>query len=204
MRARDLLAAAPALLACYAPPTAAQDPPPELQAQVFRVEAEVVMLDLVVRDKKGRTVRDLRPGELQVFEDGVRQEPSGFRYVDTRAAGVTLEETPERPSATAKPAEESRHLNLVTLVFDQLGPDGRQIARKAALDFLELANRPDVFVSVFQVSESLKLVQQFTIDRDLVREGIRAATGQMATALSGLPGQGDGEVFWPPVMTPGP
>ncbi len=67
MRARDLLAAAPALLVAFALPTGAQDPPPELQAQVFRVEAEVVMLDLVVRDRKGRTVRDLRPEELQAW-----------------------------------------------------------------------------------------------------------------------------------------
>src|SRR6266545_944415 len=183
MRARDLLAAAPALLACFARPTEAQDPPPELQAQVFRVEAEVVMLDLVVRDRKGRTVRDLRPEELQVFEDGLRQEPSGFRYVDTRAAGLSLEEE-EPGKVAAKRPEEGRHLNLVTLVFDQLGPDGRQIARKAALDFLELANRPDVFVSVFQVSESLKLVQQFTTDRGLVRDGIMAATGQVATGYT--------------------
>src|SRR5437867_3311768 len=181
MRARDLLAAAPALLACYAPSTAAQDPPPELQAQVFRVEAEVVMLDLVVRDKKGRTVRDLRPGELQVFEDGVRQEPSGFRYVDTRAAGVTLEETPERPQATAKPADESTHLTSVRLVVDHLAPDRRQVVTVAALAYLDVANHPVVLVADFQESESLKLVQQFTIDRDLVREGIRAATGQMAT-----------------------
>src|SRR6266511_1551431 len=180
MRARDLLAAAPALLVAFALPTGAQDPPPELQAQVFRVEAEIVMLDLVVRDRKGRTVRDLRPEELQVFEDGLRQEPSGFRYVDTRAAGVSLEEE-EPGKGAAKRPEEGRHLNLVTLVFDQLGPDGRQIARKAALDFLDLADRPDVFVSVFQVSESLKLVQQFTTDRDLLREGIMAATGQVAT-----------------------
>src|SRR6266542_4470569 len=130
MRARDLLAAAPALLVAFALPTGAQDPPPELQAQVFRVEAEIVMLDLVVRDRKGRTVRDLRPEELQVFEDGLRQEPSGFRYVDTRAAGVSLEEE-EPGKGAAKRPEEGRHLNLVTLVFDQLGPDGRQIARRA-------------------------------------------------------------------------
>src|SRR6266571_5300909 len=121
MRGRDLLAAAPALLVAFALPTAAQDPPPELVAQVFRVEAEVVMLDLVVRDKKGRTVRDLRPEELQVFEDGARQDPSGFRYVDTRAVGLTLEEE-EPGEGAAKRPEEAQHLNLVTLVFDQLGP----------------------------------------------------------------------------------
>src|SRR6266581_1447168 len=159
MRARDLLAGALAPLVCFALPTAAQDPPPELVAQVFRVEAEVVMLDLVVRDRKGRTVRDLRPEELQVFEDGLRQEPSGFRYVDTRAAGLSLEEE-EPGKVAAKRPEEAQHLNLVTLVFDQLGPDGRQIARKAALDFLDLANRPDVFVSVFRVTETLQREQQ--------------------------------------------
>src|SRR5260370_27716438 len=117
MRARDLVAGASALLFGLALRTGAQDPPPELVTQVFRVEAEVVMLDLVARDKKGRTVRDLRPGELQVFEDGLRQEPSGFRYVDTRAAGANLEETPERPQAPAKPPEQNRHPNLLTLVL---------------------------------------------------------------------------------------
>ncbi len=188
MRARDLLVGASALLLGPARPTGAQDPPPELVAQVFRVEAEVVMLDLVARDRKGRTVHDLRPEELQVFEDGVRQEPNAFRYVDTRAAGLSLEETledaKERSEAAPRGPLEGRHLNLVTLVFDQLGEDGRRIARKAALDFLDLANRPDVLVSVFQVSESLKLVQQFTTDRHLAREGVLAATGQVATGYT--------------------
>jgi VWFA-related protein len=166
----------------------AQDPPPDLQAQVFRAETEVVVLDLVARDKKGHTVRDLRPEEVQVFEDGVKQEASGFRFLDTRAAGVAVEEEQEATGGAQASApstqDERRHLNLVTMVFDQLGPDGRQIARKAALDFLDLADRPDVFVSVFQVSESLKLVQQFTTNRDLVRDGVLSATGQLATGFT--------------------
>jgi VWFA-related protein len=142
----------------------------------------------VVRDKKGHTIRDLRPEEVQVFEDGVKQGPSGFRFLDTRAAGVALEASLEPKSDGSRmisgaPAE-GRHLNLVTLVFDQLGPEGRQIARKAALDFLELADRPDIYVSVFQVSESLKLVQQFTTSRALVRDGVMTATGQVATGYT--------------------
>src|SRR6185503_3961541 len=167
MRARRArrVASALATFLSLVSPGRAQDPPPDLRAQVFRAETEVVVLDLVVRDKKGHTVRDLRPEEVQVFEDGVRQEPSGFRFLDTRAAGVALEEgleaKGEGSQAALGSAGEARHLNLVTLVFDQLGPDGRQIARKAALDFLELADRPDIYVSVFQVSESLKLIQQF-------------------------------------------
>jgi VWFA-related protein len=190
MRARDFRRILGALALPLAVPlgAVAQDPPPDLQTQVFRVETEVVVLDLVARDKKGHTVRDLRPEEVQVFEDGVKQEPSAFRFLDTRAAGVAVEEDLEAAKQSSGPAaaksDESRHLNLVTMVFDQLGVDGRQIARKAALDFLDLADRPDVFVSVFQVSESLKLVQQFTTNRDLVRDGVMSATGQVATGYT--------------------
>ena len=198
MRPRKVKRVAGAVLLALVSPLAAQphrllvaaeqDPPPDLQAQVFRVETEVVVLDLVVRDKKGHTVRDLRRDEVQVFEDGVRQAPTGFRFLDTRAAGWEAEERLETktggPGAVAGATGDGRHLNLVTLVFDQLGPDGRQIARKAALDFLDLAHRPDIHVSVFQVSESLKLIQQFTTDHRLVRDGVMAATGQVATGYT--------------------
>ena len=186
-RRKDVAGALSALLALVSP-LRAQDPPPDLRAQVFRAETEVVVLDLVVRDKKGHTIRDLRPEEVQVFEDGVRQGPRGFRFLDTRAAGLAMEESLGDSGggsrAVAGAPGEGRHLNLVTLLFDQLGPDGRQIARKAALGFLDLADRPDIYVSVFQVSESLKLVQQFTTNHDLVRNGVMAATGPVATGYT--------------------
>ena len=40
----------------------------------FRADTAFVLLDLVVRDKKGSPVRDLRPDEIQVYEDGVRRD----------------------------------------------------------------------------------------------------------------------------------
>src|SRR5258706_12458529 len=98
MRARRAthVARALAALVAFVSPGAAQDPPPDLRAQVFRAETEVVALDLVVRDKKGHTLRDLRPEEVQVFEDGVKQWPSGFRFLNTRAAGVAGEKRLKR------------------------------------------------------------------------------------------------------------
>ena len=69
----------------------------------------------------------------------------------------------------------------MTLLFDQLGPDGRAMARKAALSFLELENRPDVYISVFQIGESLRLVQQFSTDREAARRAVLFATGQVDT-----------------------
>jgi VWFA-related protein len=170
------------------PPPARTEAPPELRREVFRVDTEVVLLDVVARDRKGRTVRDLRPDEVEVYEDGVRQETGSFRFLDSEAIGAALEDARTAPSPSASapaPAAprpgESRHLNLVTFLFDHLGPDGRTIARRAALSFLELEGRPDVYVSVFQVRESLKLLQQFTTDRGSVQAAVLAATGEVDT-----------------------
>jgi VWFA-related protein len=182
-------------LAVAVPSGLAQETPSELRRDVFRVDTEVVLLDVVVRDKKGRTVRDLRPEEIQVFEDDARQEVGGFRFLDSRAIGEALEDATDSPAPPARgtagapvPAlptpprpGESRHLNLVTFLFDQLDVDGRHIARQAALHFLELENRPDVYFSVFQVGESLKLVQQFTTDHEVARSAVLRATRELNT-----------------------
>jgi VWFA-related protein len=167
-------------LAATGLPQQPPEAPSDLRREVFRVETEVVLLDVVVRDKKGRTIRDLRADELEVREDGVKQEIGSFRFLDSRALGEVVEEAQETKRPVPR-AQEARHLNLVTLLFDRLDVDGRTIARKAALSFLELEDRPDVYVSVFQVGESLKLLQQFTVDRESVRHAVLRATGELDT-----------------------
>jgi VWFA-related protein len=165
------------LCALLSAPVGAQEPPPDLRGRVFRVETEVVVLDVVVRDRKGRTVRDLRPEEVEVYEDGVKQAVASFRLLDAAAPASAA----EAPVRQAEAPDEGRYVNLVSLVFDQLGPDGRRLARQAALDLLKLEDRPDLYMSVFQVGESLRLLQQFTKDREPLREAVKRATGELNT-----------------------
>src|SRR5688572_22705587 len=96
----------------------AQAPPPT-SASVFSAETGVVLLDVVVRDKKGRAVRDLREGEVEVYEDGVRQVVTSFRMVERlRPQGPAP--APEEPQP-APPAPAPAQVSLCTLLFDQLG-----------------------------------------------------------------------------------
>ena len=66
-------------------PTRAQDQPAAAEAEVptFPVGTAQVVLDVVVRDKKGRPVLDVRPEELEVVEAGDsgsgRRTPSSTR-----------------------------------------------------------------------------------------------------------------------------
>src|SRR5436190_179773 len=62
--------AAPAQPAQTAPPT-----------PTFRVNVDLVTNDIVVRDEKGNFVPDLRPEDIEVYEDGVKRELSSMTVV---------------------------------------------------------------------------------------------------------------------------
>src|SRR5687768_14598136 len=66
--------------------TAAQSPAPappaSQQPPVFRTGTTAVLLDIVVRDKRGRPIRDLRPDEITVLEDGAPRDVKSFRLIE--------------------------------------------------------------------------------------------------------------------------
>jgi VWFA-related protein len=177
VRAGLLLVLALGASAAAQPPAEKPPAPP-----TFRVDTGVVMLDVVVRDKKGRLVRDLRPEEIQVFEDGARQEITAVRFVE-----IGREPAAGAPGAPAAPAvPDPKQISLVTLLFDQLGTEARVIARKAALDFLDADHRTDLWISVFTIDRRMRLLQQFTTDRDHVRAAVDRATGAAHAGRSDL------------------
>ena len=65
------------LLWCCALALAAQQQPgqtPSTPPQpVIRAGTEEVLLDVIVRDKKGRPIHDLEADDIEVYEDGARQ-----------------------------------------------------------------------------------------------------------------------------------
>ncbi|HEY6362247.1 MAG TPA: hypothetical protein VIX63_14135, partial [Vicinamibacterales bacterium] len=61
--------------AAQQPPQAPQQPPQASPQQpTFRVSVDLVTTDVIVRDNRDQFVADLKAGEFEVFEDGVKQE----------------------------------------------------------------------------------------------------------------------------------
>lgn len=155
----------------------AQQPP------VFRTGADAVVLDIVVRDRRGRPVRDLSRSEIVVLEDGQPREVMAFRLVEGAAPQATLE------TGAASP-DPLRRVTLVTLVFDRLTQGSRQLARKAALDFVAKEPPPGQWVSVFSLDDRLTLRQDFTRDRAKLTQAIDRAMSSAALEGRGpLPGE---------------
>lgn len=171
-------------MAATATPLAAQPSSPQRSQATFETQSTIVLLDVVVRDRKGRPVRDLRPEELQVFEDGQRRALTSFRLVEGQAS----EERVAPSAASGLQPDPSRQVSLVTMVFDKL-MDGRQLSQQAALDFLANSMESNVWVSVWTIDQRLYLRQEFTQDRYLLRQAILKATGTTSVAAASLSGE---------------
>ncbi len=89
-------------------PVRAQEP--RTSSGDVQLSASEVLLDVVVTDKKGRPVSDVKPGEVEVFENGEKQSVTSFGLVRVGAAGAA--EVPLVANALAVKPDASGHVLL--------------------------------------------------------------------------------------------
>src|SRR5437879_9096885 len=66
------------------------------QQFTFKATSDTVLVNVVVRDKKGNLVHDLKPEDFSLFEDGKQQRVSAFDYEQVETAFAS----PIEPSKT--------------------------------------------------------------------------------------------------------
>ena len=131
-----------------------------------------VLLDMVVRDKKGRIVKDLKASDVEVYEDGAPQKLESFRLI-TRAAEAEADKAKAATGdQTKQPAVPESGFSTVAMVFDNLTPDSRRYACQAAKAYANENVKSKDYVGVFALGLSLAPVQSFTRDMELTKKAI--------------------------------
>jgi VWFA-related protein len=163
---------------------AQQTPPSSLDTQTnIRSTSQEVLLDLVVRDKKGRFVKDITSKDIEISDDGAPQTIRSFRLVTAGEAGSAATAPGSKAGVTPTSAVDPlRQVRIITLVFDRLGTDGRNNARAAVNDLLKSETGPNLFFAVFSIDQRLSILQQYTTDKDLIRK----ATAKVTSSASSL------------------
>lgn len=167
----------PALLLAACAAAAAQEPPP------FRASAEEVLVDFVLRDRRGRQIPDLRPEEIEILEDGVPQQLKALR----RVQGLEAQEWIPGQEALTRRLDPSRAVKLVVLAFDELGASSRALARRAVEDLVRQGVPPNTYYAVVQLSPSFRMVQPFTNEPYLIKWAAERLTGGRAARSEGAP-----------------
>jgi VWFA-related protein len=154
----------PALAALtLATPGAAQAPAEPPKPFTLEVSVDVVSVTAVVFDKSGKPVRGLGPKDVQLFENGVRQDVSYFREASSQGEGA------ERVPLS------------VVLVLDTSGSMAPNLhfLQEAVLNFVYKLEEVDTAL-VVSFNESVKGSAEFTGDTDRLErfvEGLQAWGG---------------------------
>ena len=150
-------------LVCASGPARSQAPAPP-KPFTFESEVEVVSLTAVVHDKGGHFIHGLGPSDIEVYEDGVRQEVTYFR----EASGSSEEKIP---------------LSVV-LVLDASGSmrENMHFLQEAALGFVYKLTDIDQAL-VVQFNESIKGSVEFTGDVSRLEQFVEALQAWGGTSL---------------------
>lgn len=123
----------------------------------IRSTSQEVVLDMTFRDKKGKTLRDIRPEEVHITEDGAEVKLRSFRLVEGTAAA-------QAPTGSTVALDPMREVRLVSLVFEGLDPDGKRFFRQALKDILDMTPEQNLYFSVYTIDQRLNVIQPFTSD----------------------------------------
>jgi len=158
----------------------AQQPGSGQSGYVLKVTTRLVTLDLIATDSHGNPVRDLKPQDLQIFEERKSQQKiEHFEYVE-KLAGAPDNST----SAIHKRANVlSNQLPLdqlkippTVLLMDSLNTQTpNQLQGRAHMIQLLRSLPPETPVAVFLLGSSLRILQGFTSDGSLLRAALDQA-----------------------------
>jgi VWFA-related protein len=126
-------------------------------ATTIRREANLVLVDTVVTDKKDHYIEDLQAKDFHVFDNGQEQKIVSFSH-GSGAAG------PNAPG----------NRRYIVLFFDDstMSLQDQAYARKAAAQFVDKTASADRLMAVIEFTGTFRVVQNFTDNSDLLARAV--------------------------------
>jgi len=190
MKRTATAAAIAAAMTAIAPAVSGQQSTQRVQGMQAGVSA--VLVDVVVRDRRGDVVRDLKPGEVQITEDGVPQTIASFAPV---LDGKVL--PPDGAPAAAAPAEPLASRSVVgaaasveagptvtALVFDHLTPEARKLAVGNAQRYIGSRTEAPGYVGIFGIDLAMSPFAPFTRNLQVLKQGLDRMAQRATSTLN--------------------
>ena len=187
--------------ACLISATPAASQTLDDRGPLFRVEVDLVLLNVAVTDRRGRYIQNLKPSDFRVYEDGIEQTLATF--AEGNQAPVPLGGAPTPGGSTQAPAAAAAVVPAAPPVTDGVDRSERSLvgtnvfilfdtsnfmyrsfvyAEDAIADFIRGLDGADS-VAVYGYSRNLTRHASLTSDRwDAIR-GLRLSVAGDETAL---------------------
>lgn len=210
MRLRSLLALLLSAGLLLAPPGCMAQTP-DAGTFTLRVQTDIVLTNVVVRDKKtGAVVRDLKASDFTVLENGKPQKLVSFDFqnvdaaanLQAQAAGVpraldskSVADLLNNAALGTAPASLRDH-RLIVMFFDlsSMQPEDIDRAVEAAQNYIKTKMQPADLVAAVSLATALSMDQDFTADKSLLLRAVGRYNGTEGTGFAngGQTGATDG------------
>jgi VWFA-related protein len=187
-----------------APPPSANKTAPGGKATI-RSTVSLVEIDVQITNRDGKPVKGLKQEQFSITEDGKPQKISTFEYndieqIETAGSGDTSPVTV--PLGTVSTPEEIKAVvrdhRMIVLFFDLTSLQAEDLLRstRAAQKYMQEQMTPADLVGIVVFGNTLKVVTNFTNDRELLKQSIdalipghEAALAQLADAATAANGE---------------
>ena len=161
-------------------PTPTPTPPPVEDGEVVKISTSIIQLDVTVTDKRGRIIRDLRPEEFEIYQNGKKQQVSNISFISSVKEEDKPEKRPETrkdPLAAPTPPPIVRAENVrrtLALVIDDLALsfESAYHTRRALRKFVDEEMREGDLAAIIRTGAGVGALQQFTADKRILYAAI--------------------------------
>jgi VWFA-related protein len=150
------------------------------QEPTFKTSTKLVIVNIAVHDKSGKPIENLSKNDFTIYEDNQPQSISVFEYERLKnealpAAAPALIVRPATPTAPAPDRPNMKDRRLLAFLFDfsSMLPAEQLRAQAAALKFIQTQMTASDLVTILSFSNRLRVVEDFTDDRDRLIAAIR-------------------------------
>lgn len=181
------------VVASFAGVVTLSQPQQKAPAGVVRVETRLVLVDVVVTDKKGVSVTGLKREDFVVKEEGKAQDIAIFTGADPAPAAPQPEPLPPHVH-TNRPTPGSPEGPLTIILLDSLNTprSDQAFIRQDLLAFLDMVLKSGQRTAILGLTDQLHVFQDFTVERDRLRAALQKFTPQ-SSALYGVREQATGK-----------
>ena len=170
-------------------------PAPADATPTIRAQARLVVLDVVVTDKRGAAIHDLKSSDFLVTESGAAQTVKTFE--EHRGLGpaeqAKFAEMPTLPPGTftnITPAPVNGTLNVLLVDTLNTAAVDQVYVRAQILKYLKTA-KPGSTTAVFGLASRLYMLQGFTTDRESLRAAMDKSRNRQSALLEDSAGLGN-------------
>jgi VWFA-related protein len=165
----------------------AQDQPATTTDYTLKVDSDLVLTNVVVRDRKtGEVVRGLTANDFTVQENGKPQKIISFDFQSVDQAAPLNEATVSGRMGSimgsknrVANSEQLRNHRLIVMFFDitSMQPEDLERAQDAARNYVNHQMQPADLVAVVSLDQSLSLDQDFTASKQPLLNAVNAYSG---------------------------